>query len=381
MSTKGEVLNLVLFTGLILLNLFVSVFWVAYFIFKIKRCRVFLKVARRNLEYCSYDDNSLFELVNLRILHTDKIKYYLMLSIVLLEALAVMCVWIYHMYTQSDLTLKYYENITNLENICEGTNITQAKYIQISKFWQFGITQTLYLLPNALFLISISISISLTKLIAMQMKHLDAWHRVRAGHINRLIVTITLSIISVIIIAIPQTRLFGMPVIIIIFSIYLFLFYINVSRLRKALLQYAYERLIQYGNNRVELSQLKRYKVLSTLVMIGMCLTSVCILMDELLFQVTSILYFGKCYIPLIYNIPYTPILQSTQQQLILFQVSKYGIKIITALLGVSLCILLVPILLSSILNALWLLYKRFKKGETLRYNYDLLEKQLLTER
>ena len=214
----------------------------------------------------------------------------------------------------------------------------------------------------------------------MQMKYPDAWRRVRTRHYKRILVAITLSIIDVIITVIPQTRLLGKPMAIITTFAYIHLLNINFSRLRKALLQYAYERLVQYGNNRVELSQLKRYKVLSTSILIGLCFIAVCILMDELLFQVTSILYFGKCYIPLIYNIPYTPILHSTQQQLILFQVNKYRIKIITVFYLLSTAVFLIPITIQTCVIIVHMLYTRFIHKERTRYNYDSLKIHLFAK-
>ena len=125
----------------------------------------------------------------------------------------------------------------------------------------------------------------------------------------------------------------------------------NIKRLRIALEQYAVQQLIQNGNYRLELKQVSRFKITSNIVFTSFLLLTVSLIIDELLFAITTLLYFGKCYFPLIYGTAFEPILTTTNQQIILFQVNYYISRVNIILYLVSFLVVSIPLSIATLIN------------------------------
>ena len=110
-------------------------------------------------------------------LRSDEITCICLLVIFSVESLVAVSIWIAKFLPYSDLTLKFDNNFTEKVNSCDVNN--KYRYIDLSHFYNFGLTQMLYVLPAVCFLISTVLGISLMKLIALRTKYPDAWRRVR----------------------------------------------------------------------------------------------------------------------------------------------------------------------------------------------------------
>ena len=170
----------------------------------------------------------------------------------------------------------------------------------------------------------------------------------------------SLIILFVLLTALPYTRIFSMPLYIIVVIFYLQQYYVNIKRLRIALEQYAVQQLIQNGNYRLELKQVSRFKITSNIVFTSFLLLTVALIIDELLFAITTLLYFGKCYFPLIYGTAFEPILTTTNQQIILFQVNYYISRVNIILYLVSFLVVSIPLSIGTLINVYRLFHNRF---------------------
>ena len=215
------------------------------------------------------------------------------------------------------------------------------------------------------------------KLIALRTKYPDAWRRVRRSYYCWLAGSFSLIILFVLLTALPYTRIFSLynsshilPTTVLC----------NTKRLRIALEQYAVQQLIQNGNYRLELKQVSRFKITSNIVFTSFLLLTVSLIIDELLFAITTLLYFGKCYFPLIYGTAFEPILTTTNQQIILFQVNYYISRVNIILYLVSFLVVSIPLSIATLINVYRLFHNRFIRTIRIRYNYEYLE-ALIRER
>ena len=305
-----QVSYVLFYSVLLTLNLIVSGFWISYLLVQLKKYHASYMQAVTRLNSKSSQDNERCKykyLIRSQMLRSDEIKCISLLVIFSVESLAAVSIWIAKFLPYSDLTLKFDNNFTEKVNSCDVNN--QYRYIDLSHFYNFGLTQMLYVLPAVCFLISLGLGISLMKLIALRTKYPDAWRRVRRSYYCWLAGSFSLIILFVLLTALPYTRIFSMPLYIIVVILYLQQYYVNIKRLRIALEQYAVQQLIQNGNYRLELKQVSRFKITSNIVFTSFLLLTVALIIDELLFDITTLLYFGKCYFPLIYGTAFEPIL------------------------------------------------------------------------
>ena len=147
MSGNTSVGHILLYSVLSIFVILLGAFWMTYLLFKVRKLRTYHKRSKKNFD--TYPNNNYFEYIHIRILKSEENKYLLMLSIVAIETIGGICIWATKFFTNCNLTLKFHENSTNLEDICDEKNI--QKYMEISHFSQFGITQTLYVIPNTMF--------------------------------------------------------------------------------------------------------------------------------------------------------------------------------------------------------------------------------------
>ena len=271
----------------------------------------------------------------------------------------------------AELALSFQKRIK--ANICEEDN--RSEYLNHSHYNHFQITQGFLAISSICFFVSMTLCICLLKLIAIQMKYPDGWHRIKNNAYKWLLSSIAPSIFCVIITAIPYTNLLLRPVTLIISFFYLIQFYLNARRLKQALTQYAYQRLVQYNTYRKELNQLKVFTIKSGLLTLVIFMIICTLTLEEIQFETVSILFFAKCYLPLIYNsTTYTPLLHDPNQLRTLFKVNHYLAMIDMA--SYSSIILLFLLLLSAVTlqHAILSIKKHFQKVKT-RYNYGDLEK------
>ena len=359
-----------LFALLSLISLFSSGFWIAYLFRKFKECYKSYVDAKLACEYSSCNAP------NVKIHYSSMVRYALLLCIMIIETVVGILVGISSVFPNCDLYLYRVFNVSKIVDICDETNIEEYK--KLSHFSYFRQTTILYIIPAICVFISFSLTISVMKLTVAQLKFVDAWDRVRASHYRWLLVSVLLWLACVILAFISYTTLFVLPIICVITLGYLQQFYLNTKRLKKALMQYANERLAQFGQNRAELLQLKRFTFTSSLLTLGLLSVALNSIANVMLFIVVSILYYGECFIPLIYPISYTPLLSTTQQQVILFKFIEYFT--IASVLGyaVTASSLLVPFYIATFVIMFTGLYKKVRKVKT-RFSYESLDENLIS--
>ena len=355
------------------ITLITSCFWISYLLVQFRKKHAFFVVAKLNLVKSRHNERDQYKyLIRCQMMRSDEIKCLLILGIHSVESLAAVCIWISKFLPYSDLTLKFDGNFTEKVNSCDVIN--QYRYINLSHFDYFLPTLMLYMFPVTCLLISNGLILNLLKLIALQTKYSDAWWRVRRSFHSWLLGSFSVAIVLLLLTAVPYTRVFSMHLFLILALFCMPRFYLNARNLRIALNHYAIERLIQFGNNRLELKQALRFKITSYIVGISFLLVLVAAIVDQLLFDAATFLYFGKCYFPLVYNFPYEPILTTPSQQIILFQVNYYITKVNNIFCILAGFIVFTPFLLLTLLKVYQLFYNRCIRKIRIRYNYEYLE-------
>ena len=349
-------------------------FWAIYLCKRMKECYKYMMDNKREIMY-GEEFNRIIYIQLKDVYKSSAIKYGLLLLITLAEGFGMSTMLMYFDFPNGELLLEYYDKEQLKFNICEGSNISNWSYVKLANYQYYPITNTLLILSNASFLISSAIGIGLMKLTAAQYKFTNSWDIVKRSVIRILTISSIYCAITLLLSLISYTRVISNALLSFIFPIYILLFFKNVKCLRRAIEQYSRERLIQMGENRNELLQLKRFRILSFMLCIQFLVGSILVTFEEIKFLVYLFLYFGKCYFPLVYGITYHPILTNAHQLLILFRIDYYLIRIQTGL-AVFLALLIgVPFTVVTGMIVCGLFYRRFMRRirVPIRYRYGTM--------
>ena len=307
---------------------------------------------------------------------TQYIKNILLLTNTVLEFFAAICYFLHYTLPQSDLTLEYIGNPElNLE-ICSEANLTE--YQELSNFSWFNLTQLLIELSNVSSILSSVIGVALMRLIISELKFNNPWERTKKILLKDTLLCIGLISTVMLLTVISYTWLIAMLICGILTIIYYTLFIREVRRVQAALAQYSRERLVQFGNNKIELIQLRRFKILSNIFCIGLVIGMISLLFEKIDIILSLILYYGQCYANLTFHIQYAPILHSVPQQLILFKVLFYFSRVKLAIRVLATVIIGVPFVLVTLVYMIFLIHYYYIRKFQTRFHVEVSKDNLL---
>lgn len=288
------------------------------------------------------------------------------------ESTGLSTMLLYFMIPNGELLLEYYDNEQLKLNICEGTNESTWSYTELSHYRNYILTNTLLNFCNVAVILSSALGICLTKLISAQFKFYNSWDKVKHSITKLLIGTAVLSTLTLLMSVISHTRIISNAFIAALLPVYVVMFIKNIKCLKYAIQQYARERFIQVRKNETELLQLRNFKIFSSILITQLISVLTLVLFEEIKFLTYFFLYFGKCYIPLVYGITYQPILSDPDQLLILFKADYYLIRVQICLAVWESLIIGIPITAVTVIFAGSLFYNRVMRRITVpvRYGY-----------
>ena len=216
------------------------------------------------------------------------------------------------------------------------------------------------------------------RLIITELKFENPWERTRKGIVTNFALCLSLTTTVLIFTIISYTWLIAMLMGGIISLIYYVLFVREIRRVQAALAQYSRERLVQFGENRKELVQLRRFKILSNTLCLGVTFFVFSLIYEKINIITSLILYYGQCYAYLTYHIQYTPILQSLPQQLTLFQIIFYISRIKMVLQVITIIIIGVPFILATLVCFIFKIYYYYIRKVQTRFHVEDLKDSLL---
>ena len=373
-------LYIILYCLLIWLTLCTVGIWVTFVVTKIKRRYALYARAIKKLKANPANSGYFQILMSVHVHYSGLVKFGILLAIGIIGGLGITLVWIYELIPFSDLTLKQAgNNFTDIVDICEPKN--SSFYKEQSNFSLYGLSEVFRVIPYCCFLLSVALCISLMKLISAQMMYADAWFGfARRSHYKWLIASIILNIIIISLTAIPYTRLFIRPIPLMLSILYLLYLYLSTRRLRLSLTCYARMRLKQFGENTKEKYQVKMFTYASTIVLTVYSILTLVMVIGEVQFYLASILYFGKCYIPFIYSIPYSPLITEQQQQITLFKINYYGTVVNKVFSVLCATLILTTLLIITFLMVARLLKQMIPGKKGSRNNVDALNQKLLPQ-
>ena len=350
-------------------------FWITYLSRKMINCYKRVREINHKIKYGHLCEMTIY--IQLKDVNKSWfIKYIFMLAITVTESTGLSTMLLYFMIPNGELLLEYYDNEQVKFNICEGTNESTWSYIELSHYQNYPFTNTLLISTNAAMILSSALGICLTKLISAQFKFHNSWDKVKHYIIKLLIITAVLSVLSLLLSAVSYTRLISNAFISILLLVYMVMFLKSIKYLKNAIQQYARERLIQVRKNKSELLQLRNFKISSSILIIQCISGMTLVLFEEIKFVTYFFLYFGKCYIPLVYGITYQPILSDPDQLLILFKADYYLVRIQICLAAWFSLIFGIPYTVVTVIVSGSLVYRRMMRRITVpvRYGYTSVD-------
>ena len=374
----SNILYTILYCLLIGLTLCTVGIWFTYAIIMINRQYLSFKKYLKMLK-ASPGDNNYFEILMRTQLHySGLINFALLLAIGIIGGLGLTLVWIYRLIPSSDVTLKQSgSNFTDFVDICETKN--EGFYKKLSHFSLFGFSELFTAIPYCCFLLTVSLSISLMKLKVTQVLCDNAWFgATRRSYYKWILTSAGLSSFVLILTAVPYTRLLIRPIILTLSILYLICLYLSTRKLKKVLTQYVSKRLKEFGENNKKKYQVKIFTITSVVVLTVYSIVTVVVVIDEVQFYIATILYFGKCYIPLLYNTSYTPLLTTQQQQITLFKFNYYVTMVNRKFSEICATLILITLVVITFLMVARQLKQLFSQKKEKRYNAGSLGQKLI---
>ena len=291
-----KIANLIVFPILILIVTLCSIFWLVYFY---KKSKKMYKMHLEMKELYKHDKDSEWYFL-IAMYRNQYFKTIFIITSTLLEAYSIISLLFHEIIPKSDIIL---ENVDNFEiklNICTEENIME--YEELSHFSWFNLTQLLIESSNVCTILSSVVGVALMRLIITELKFENPWERTRKGTVTNFALCLSLTTTVLIFTIISYTWLIAMLMGGIISLIYYVLFVREIRRVQAALAQYSRERLVQFGENRKELVQLRRFKILSNTLCLGVTFFVFSLIYEKINIITSLILYYGQCYAYLTYH-------------------------------------------------------------------------------
>ena len=265
----------------------------------------------------------------------------------------------YEILPKSDVILERIDDYEIKLNICSEANF--SRYKELTNFDWFGVSYKLIESSNASIIISSALGIGLMKLLIAEFKFPNPLQRTKRDLRN----TVLLSVLLCCMLLLFTMSSYTWPLAVllggVIAPLYTYMFLKELNKLQAALAQYSRERLVQFGNNRIEQLKLRRFKVLSNFLRIAVILFVTTVLYEKMDLTISLILYFGQCFFPLTYGIQYTPILHTVTQQLMLFEAVFYISRMKLFLQIFTGLMLGIPFVVFTVVNVIHLIYYHYK--------------------
>ena len=246
---------------------------------------------------------------------TQFVKDVIIIVSVILEWYSGVGLLFYEILPKSDVILERIDDYEIKLNICSEANF--SRYKELTNFDWFGVSYKLIESSHASAIISSALGIGLMRLLIAEFKFPNPLQRTKRDLEN----TVLLSVLLCCMLLLFTMSSYTWPLAVLLGGVlaplYLYMFLKELNKLQSALAQYSRERLVQFGNNRIEKLKLRRFKVLSNFLRIALILFVTTMLYQKINLTISLILYFGQCFFPLTYGIQYTPILHTVTQQLI----------------------------------------------------------------
>ena len=290
---------------------------------------------------------------------TQFVKDVIIIVSAILEWYSGVGLLFYDILPKSDVILERIDDYEIKLNICSEANF--SRYKELANFDSFGVSYKLIESSNASIIISSALGIGLMRLLIAEFKFPNPLQRTKRDLRN----TVLLSIVLCCMLLLFTMSSYTWPLAVIlggvIAPLYLYMFLKELNKLQAALAQYSRERLVQFGNNRIEQLKLRRFKVLSNFLRIALILFVTTMLYQKINLTISFILYFGQCFFPLTYGIQYTPILHTVTQQLMLFEAVFYISRVKLFLQILTGLMVGVPLVVFTVMSVIHLIYYQYK--------------------
>ena len=302
---------------------------------------------------------------------TQFVKYVIIIVSVILEWYSGVGLLFYEILPKSDVILERIDDYEIKLNICSEANF--SRYKELTNFDWFGVSYKLIESSHASAIISSALGIGLMKLLIAEFKFPNPLQRTKRDLENTVLLSVLLCCMQLLFTMSSYTWPLAVLLGGVLTPLYIYMFLKELNKLQAALAQYSRERLVQFGNNRIEQLKLRRFKVLSNFLRIALILFVTTVLYQKINLTISLILYFGQCFFPLTYGIQYTPILHTVTQQLMLFEAVFYISRVKLFLQILSGLMFLVPFVVFTVVNVIHLIYYRYKiRNFPTRFTVDL---------
>ena len=310
---------------------------------------------------------------------TQFVKDVIIIVSAILEWYSGVGLLFYDILPKSDLILERIDDYEIKLNICSEANF--SRYKELTNFDSFGVSYKLIESSNASAIISFALGIGLMRLLIAEFKFPNPLQRTKRDLRN----TVLLSIVLCCMLLLFTMSSYTWPLAVIlggvIAPLYLYMFLKELNKLQAALAQYSRERLVQFGNNRIEKLKLRRFKVLSNFLRIALILFVTAMLYQKINLTISLILYFGQCFFPLTYGIQYTPILHTVTQQLMLFEAVFYISRVKLFLQILTGLMVGVPLVVFTVMSVIHLIYYQYKiRNLPTRFTVDLENRLIINQ-
>lgn len=305
---------------------------------------------------------------------TQFMKDVIIIASAMLEWYSMFGLLLYDILPKSDVILERIDDYESKLNICSETNF--SRYKELSNNDWFGVSYKLIESSNASLIISSALGIGLMRLVTAEFKCANPLERTKKDLRNTLLLSIALCCVLLIFTMNSYTWLLAVVLGAILVPLYSYMFLKELDKLQAAIAQYSRERLVQFGNNSIEQLKLRRYKILSKILRVGLVLFVITLLYQKINLMVSLILYFGQCFFPITYGIQYTPILHTVTQQLMLFEAVFYISRVKLSLQILTALVLGVPFVVFTVAKVIHLIYYHYnvRKLPT-RFKVDLTDR------
>ena len=290
---------------------------------------------------------------------TQFVKDVIIIVSAILEWYSGVGLLFYDILPKSDVILERIDDYEIKLNICSEANF--SRYRELANFDSFGVSYKLIESSNASAIISSALGIGLMRLLIAEFKFPNPLQRTKRDLRNTVLLSVLLCCMQLLFTMSSYTWPLAVILGGVLAPLYLYMFLKELNKLQAALAQYSRERLVQFGNNRIEQLKLRRFKVLSNFLRIALILFVTTMLYQKINLTISLILYFGQCFFPLTYGIQYTPILHTVTQQLMLFEAVFYISRVKLFLQILTGLMVGVPLVVFTVVNAIHLIYYQYK--------------------
>ena len=276
--------SIVILSALPLCFLLMSIYWILFLISRILQLRKYIKVALQHTFSATNSSGNMFEQAAYHH-QTDVQKYKFLILIIIAEGYAITMNALSQYITANYLAETGIRGITDLN--CTRNEISRELVIN-------SVINIIWALQNVAYLYIILLTVLLMQYLTQRIKKIQFSYKSK----SRCFIAITVVLSFLIIVS--STVYINRIIFPIIGLIYLYIFLRGVKRFEATLLQRAGERLTQYGRNKEEHREYRRFKITMLFYRLGFILIILANFLIDYPEFLTSVIAYLRCHSPLL---------------------------------------------------------------------------------